>query len=203
LRKAVPLAGTEAVGQDYSWLCSAVCLNIDHCWSDRDAQAARLESGYGLPGRKKYQQSVCSSACLCGNSDHRARVLSRRGFLARSAAAAPERACAQTMGITKQIFGRPGQEVVAALDSDNDRLVPTYKDLRQNPKGFHGSPQKSGSIANQLSELGFQVKSQSARRALSVSRKWCRTVGHLLPDVDVNAGPEGMTKPRRLGQSLR
>ena len=71
------------------------------------------------------------------------------------------------------------------------------------PKGFHGSPQKSGSIANQLSELGFQVKSQSARRALSVSRKWCRTVGHLLPDVDVNAGPEGMTKPRRLGQSLR
>jgi hypothetical protein len=25
------------------------------------------------------------------------------------------------------------------------------------PKGFHGSPQKSGSIANQLSELGFQV----------------------------------------------
>jgi len=71
------------------------------------------------------------------------------------------------------------------------------------PKGFHGSPQKSGSIANQLSELGFQVKSQSARQALSVSRKWCRTVGHLLPDVDVNAGPAGMTKPRRLGQSLR
>jgi hypothetical protein len=94
---------------------------------------------------KKYQQSVCSSACLCGNSDHRARVLSRRGFLARSAAAAaPERACAQTMGITKQISGRPGQEVVAALDGDNDRLVPTYKDLRHNPKGVSWKSTKVG-----------------------------------------------------------
>jgi len=53
--------------------------------------------------------SVCSSACLCGSSDHWARVLSRRGFLASSAAAvaAPvvlatdiDRAYAQTMEST-------------------------------------------------------------------------------------------------------
>jgi len=71
------------------------------------------------------------------------------------------------------------------------------------PKEFHGSPQKSGSIANQLSELGFQVKIAIGETALSVSRKRCRTVGHLPPDVDANAGPEGMTEPRRLWRSLR
>ena len=91
-------------------------------------------------------------------------MLSRRGFLASSAAAvaAPvilatdiDRAYAQTMESTtaaSRLLADWGHEVVAALNSDNGRLVPMYyRDIRQNPAGGFMEVRPSGSIARQLS----------------------------------------------------
>jgi len=148
---------------------------------------------------KKYQQSVCSSVCLCGNSDHWAHAWSRRGFLASSAAAAAapvilatdtDRACAQTMGPQLQQAGirLTGQEVVAALNSDNDRLVPMYKDIHQNPDRGFMQVRPSGGITNQLSERGFQVKMEIRKTAVvGILRNRCRTVDHLPPRYGPNA----------------
>jgi len=121
-------------------------------------------------------------------------VLSRRGFLASSAAAvaAPvilatdiDRAYAQTMESTtaaSRLLADWGHEVVAALNSDNGRLVPMYKDVRQNPDGGFMEVRPSGSIAHQPSELGFQVKIGIRKTGVvGTLLKRCRTVGHLPP----------------------
>ena len=45
-----------------------------------------------------------------------------------------------------------------------------------------------GSIANQLSELGFQFKIAIGKTGVvGILRKRCRTAGHLPPDVDAHA----------------
>ena len=62
-----------------------------------------------------------------------------------------------------------------------------YKDLRQDPKKGFMEVRTSGSIAHQLSELGFQVKIAIKTGVVGILRKGCRTVGCLPPDVDANA----------------
>jgi hypothetical protein len=126
---------------------------------------------------KKYQQTACSSACLCGNSDHCARVLSRRGFLARSAAAAApvvlatgtDRACAQTMGSTTAASKFPADRakrlwpLSIAITIVWSRCIMASA---RTPKGFM-EVRTSGSV-DRSANLDSRSKSQSARGALSV-----------------------------------
>jgi hypothetical protein len=130
---------------------------------------------------KKYQQSICSSACLCGNSDHCARVLSRRGFLASStaAAAAPvtlatdtDRGGAQTMGSTTTASKLPADRAERLSPLSIVTTIVWSRCIRTSARTPNGVSWKSARRALSpisLANLDSRSKSESARRTLWVS----------------------------------
>ncbi|HXZ16083.1 MAG TPA: amidohydrolase [Roseiarcus sp.] len=121
--------------------------------------------GVGL----KYQQFNCSNGCLCGNPEQWAGVLSRRKFLAVSAATPMLLTASESSGATAQSSDEaaaasksripPGlsKAIAAAIDADADRLVGIYKDIHQHPELGFMEVRTSDIIAKQLKALGFEV----------------------------------------------
>jgi hypothetical protein len=98
---------------------------------------------------------------------------------------------------------RPPRE---AHDSATDRLA-------RSPKAVFMEVRTSSTIANQLSELGVQVKIRIGKTSVvGILNKRCRTAGHLpsrygrqcglggnrSPLCQQDSCPEGVTEPRRL-----
>jgi len=169
---------------------------------------------------KKYQQSVC------GNSDHCARVLSRRGFLDRRAAAAgpvilatdTDRACAQTMRSTIAAGKFPADRakrlsalsilitIVWSRCIRTSAKTPKRVSWKCARRAASPSAQRTwipGQNRNQDGRCRYLTQRVPNRRLSTARRGRQRGLGgNRSPLYQQGSRPEGMMEPRRLWRSL-
>ncbi|MDX8530822.1 amidohydrolase [Mesorhizobium sp. VK25A] len=153
---------------------------------------------------EKYQNYVCSNGCVCGNPQEWASALSRRNFLlsgGAAVAAAPVILAAGSSPAAAQASeasapaGKVSSKLVAkvneTIDADKDRLVAIFKDIHQNPELGFMEVRTSGIVAEQLSDLGFEVVTGIGKTGVvAVMRNGKGPVVMFRADMDANAVQE-------------